>query len=387
METAFNPDVFRWARESAGLALEDAARVIGIVAASLLAIEQGEKAPSRTMLSHMAKAYHRSLLTFYLPAPPRKGDRGEDFRTVAADQTTAANAEVDALVRDLRARQRLVRTVLEDDEDTQPLAFIGSARVADGVAALVQSIEQQLGLTRTEYRQKNDAGEAFALLRERAEQAGVFVLLAGNLGSHHSAIPVSAFRGFAIADPIAPFIVINDGDAKAAWSFTLLHELAHLWLGATGVSGGVPEMKIERFCNEVAGAFLLSPVDLQALQVVGDDLDAQIQQVTVLANRWRVSRQMVAYSLFKTGRITREVWLRLETGISERWAVERRREKDKSKGSSGPSYYVVRRHRLGHAMLDFARRYTDAGALSPSKAAKVLGVKPRSVYPLLSLSA
>jgi Zn-dependent peptidase ImmA (M78 family) len=277
--------------------------------------------------------------------------------------------------------------VLEDDEDTQPLAFIGSARVADGVAALVRAIEQQLGLTRTEYRQKKDAGEAFALLRERAEQAGVFVLLAGNLGSHHSAIPVSAFRGFAIADPIAPFIVINDGDAKAAWSFTLLHELAHLWLGATGVSGGVPEMQIERFCNEVAGAFLLSSMDLQALQVVGDDLDAQIQQVTMYALRWRVSRQMVAYSLFKTGRITREVWLRLETGISERWASERRREKDKSKGSSGPSYYVVRRHRLGHAMLDFARRYTDAGALSPSKAAKVLGVKPRSVYPLLSLSA
>jgi Zn-dependent peptidase ImmA (M78 family) len=105
-------------------------------------------------------------------------------------------------------------------------------------------------------------------------------LLAGNLGSHHSAIPVSAFRGFAIADPIAPFIVINDGDAKAAWSFTLLHELVHLWLGATGVSGGVPEMQIERFCNEVAGAFLLSPVDLQALQVVGDDLDAQIQQAS-----------------------------------------------------------------------------------------------------------
>lgn len=325
METAFNPEVFRWARESAGLALEDAARAIGIVSTSLLAIEQGEKAPSRTTLSHMAKVYHRSLLTFYLPAPPRQGDRGEDFRTVAADRTTAANAEVDALVRDLRARQRLVRTVLEDDEDTQPLAFIGSARVADGVAALVRAIEQQLGLTRTEYRQKKDAGEAFALLRERAEQAGVFVLLAGSLGSHHSAIPVSAFRGFAIADPIAPFIVINDGDAKAAWSFTLLHELAHLWLGATGVSGGVPEMQIERFCCDVAGEFCG-------------------------AAAWR-------------------------------------REKDTPKGSSGPGCYAVRRHRLGHAMLDFARRYTDAGALSPAKAAKVLGVTPRSVCQLLALAA
>jgi hypothetical protein len=37
-------------------------------------------------------------------------------------------------------------------------------------------------------------------------------------------------------------------------------------------------------------------------------------------------------------------------------------------------------------MLDCARRYTNAGALSPSKAAKVLGVKPRRVYPLLSIS-
>lgn len=108
LDTAFNLDVFRCARESASLALEDAARAIGIVSASLLAMERGEKAPSRTTLSKMAKAYHRSLLTFYLPAPPRQGDRGEDFRTVGADRTTAANAEVDALVHiPLTSRDRL----------------------------------------------------------------------------------------------------------------------------------------------------------------------------------------------------------------------------------------------------------------------------------------
>ena len=153
----------------------------------------------------------------------------------------------------------------------------------------------------------------------------MFVLLAENLGSHHSAIPVSAFRGFAIADPIAPFIVINDGDAKAAWSFTLLHELAHLWLGATGVSGGVPEMQIERFCCDVAGEFC--------------------------------------------------------------GAAEWRREKDRPKGAGGSSGYGRAAHRLGHAMLDFARRYTEAGALSPVKMAKVLEVAPRSVYSLLALTA
>ena len=382
---AFNPEVFRWARESAGLEPEAAARSIGIVPASLIAIEQGKKEPSRTTLSNMSKVYRRSLLIFYLPAPPRKGDRGEDFRTVVADRTLEADADVDALVRDLRARQSLVRTVLEDDEDVEPLAFVGSASINDGVPALANSIEQMLGVTRGQYRAQKDTESAFALLRERAERAGVFVMLIGNLGSHHSAIPVEAFRGFAIADPIAPFVVINDGDAKAAWSFTLLHELAHLWLGATGVSGGgAPIKKIERFCNDVAGEFLLPWADVQSINVAGLDLDAQIDVIADHAHRWRVSRQMVAYGLFKAGRITLAAWRALEAGIRERWVAERRREKDRLKGSVKPSYYVVRRHRLGHAMLDFARRYTDAGALSPSKAAKVLGVKPRSVYPLLA---
>ena len=249
---SFNPAIFRWARESAGLEPETAARAIGIVPASLIAIEEGKKEPSRTTLSKMAKAYHRSLLTFYLPAPPRKGDRGEDFRTVNEGRSAEADADIDALVRDLRARQNLVRAVLEDDEDSKPLAFVGSASIDDGVPALAKAIEQMLGVTREQYRAQKDVTSAFALLRERVENAGVFVLLIGNLGSHHSAIPVEAFRGFAIADSIAPFVVINDGDAKAAWSFTLLHELAHLCLGATGVSGGgAPEMKIERFCNDV----------------------------------------------------------------------------------------------------------------------------------------
>jgi len=382
---AFNPEVFRWARESAGLALDDAARAMAIAPASLAAIEHGEREPSRAMLSKMTKLYRRSLLTFYLPAPPRKGDRGEDFRTVVADRTINAEADVDALVRDLRARQSLVRTVLEDDDDVRPLEFVGSATMKDGVSALVRSIEQMLGLTREQYRAQKDAASAFGLLRERAERAGVFVLLIGNLGSHHSSIAVEAFRGFAIADRIAPFVVINDGDARAAWSFTLLHELAHLWLGATGVSGGgAPEMRIERFCNDVAGEFLLPREDVQALDVAGLDLDTQIAVVTSHANRWRVSRQMVAYCLYKANRISLETWRTLEAGIRERWMAERRQEKEQVKGANGPSYYVVRRHRLGHAMLDFARRYTDAGALSPSKAAKVLGVKPRSVYPLLA---
>ncbi len=389
MMTRFNPEVFRWARESAGLGLEDGARAIGIAEASLKAIEAGEKEPSRSMLLTMAKVYRRSLLALYLPVPPRKGDRGEDFRTVVAERTVEAEADVDALVRDLRSRQRLVRAVLEDDEDVEPLEFIGSATMEAGVTVLREAIEKLLGITSIDYRAQKDTESAFNLLREKAESAGAFVLLVGNLGSHHSTIPVGAFRGFAISDPLAPFIVINDGDARAAWSFTLIHELAHLFLGTTGVSGaGFSEKKIERFCNDVAGEFLLPMSDVKMIELADLDTDEQIASISLYADRWRVSRQMVAYGLYKAGRLPLEAWKALSAEIHGRWVLERRREKEiaKIKKTSGPSYYVVRRHRLGSAMLDFARRSMNAGTLSPARAAKALGVKPRSVYALLSVA-
>jgi len=377
----FNPQVFQWARESAGLGLEEAARAIHIVPASLEAIENGAKEPSRTNLSNMARAYHRSLLSLYLANPPHKGDRGQDFRTVTADRTVEAEADIDALLRDIRVRQ-----VLAEEEDVQRLSFISSATMQQGVAAVCRSIEEALGVTRQEFRRQANAEQGFALLRKKAEQIGIFVLLAGNLGSHHSAIPVEAFRGFAIADDLAPFIVINDGDAKPAWSFTLVHELAHLWLGVTGVSGGAPERDIEKFCNDVAGKFFLSAAELAAVDIAGLDTEDQIAVITEHASRWRVSRPMVAYGLLRAGRISQRTWETLSAELHARWLAERRRARDiaRTKNEAGPTYYVVRRHRLGRAMLDFAHRAMDAGTLSPTRAAKVLGVKPRTVYTLLA---
>jgi hypothetical protein len=79
--------------------------------------------------------------------------------------------------------------------------------------------------------------EAFAYLRQKVESSRIFVLLLGNLGSHHTNISVEIFRGFALADKIAPLAVISDNDAVSAWCFTTLHKVAHLWLGETGVSG------------------------------------------------------------------------------------------------------------------------------------------------------
>lgn len=381
----FNPEIFRWARNTAGLTVDEAAGALQIKTTSLETVESGQDSPSRPLLLRMSKVYRRSLLAFYLPAPPSKGDRGQDFRTVAHDQTVNADAAVDALVRDLKARQSLVKSILEDEDDSRPVSFVGSASMKDGVEAISKAIQSTLGIDRKEFRKQRGSANAFTFLRNKVEEAGIFVLLIGNLGSHHSTISVEAFRGFAIADPVAPFIVINDQDAKTAWSFTLLHELVHLWLGATGVSGGRYEQQIEQFCNAVAADVLIPASEVATVKVAGLAINDQIAVISKHASDWNVSRQMLAYGLFKTSGISRENWQAIDGKIRQLWIAEKQREKEQSKAKdSKPSYYVVRRHRLGHAMLAFASRSLNAGTLSPSKAALVLGVTPRSVFPLLT---
>lgn len=388
------PGILTWARETAGLSIEAAAAKLGIREARGIAgpdrlreLEAGGPV-SRPLLLRMAKLYHRPLVTFYMDAPPPRGDRGEDFRTVP-ERNTALEPLVDAVVRDVRARQSMVRSVIESEDDAERIEFVGSLTMAAGVGRVLAAMRQSLQLDLPEFRAQGSPENAFTLLRDRVENLGVFVLLIGNLGSHHTAIDAFAFRGFALADAIAPFIVINDQDSKQAWSFTLLHELAHLWLGATGISGTFADMQIERFCNDVASNFLLLANELPAAGVTPElPAGEAADRIGAFAAERLLSRSMVAYRLFREDYLTEANWFALKDRFRREWLERRSAQRAHERNvEGGPSYYVVRRHRLGSALLHFVARSMSEGALTPTKAGKVLGVKPRNIMPLLSGAA
>ncbi len=396
-----NSSILTWARESAGLDLAEAADRLGLSSSEALSAEEklamfeaGERIPTRNQLVKFAAVYRRPLITFYMREPPTRGDRGEDFRQTSAAVSRRENALLDTLLRDVRARQEMVRELLEDDDDFEPNPFVGSATLDQGATTLAQSIAAALDFDYTSLAaRKGDADDLFKLLRSKAEAVGFFVLLIGDLGSHHSALSADVFRGFAVADKIAPFIVINDQDARPARSFTLIHELAHVWLGQSGVSG-VPETEtpttahdgIERFCNDVAGEFLLPDVALgakpAALDVANKDVAHSV--ASDIADLWSVSEPMVAYRLSRIGWISERLYQALAADYAARWRASRQQTKNQFKeAEGGPSYYVVKQSKLGNALIEVVRRTLRDNLLTHTKAAKVLGVKPSSVEPLL----
>ena len=389
-----NPEILVWARETAGLSLEDAAKKLALTensdrgaAVRLKEFETGDVSPSTAVLSRMSKTYRRSLLSFYLSAPPAKASRGHDFRLLP-QRHTVDEPLVDVLVRDIRARQSMVRSILEDDEDAKPNTFVGSVNTASSVEQVAAALQGVFAIDIPSYRRQPTVEAGFEYLRSKAESAGVFVLLIGNLGNYRTNLAIEAFRGFALADNLAPFVVINDQDAKSAWTFTLLHELSHLLLGETGISGARTNSKIEMLCNDAASILLVPQNEIVELGPdVGKAFDADVSHITKFCRQRLVSRSMVAYRLFKSGRIGEAEWQQLTEHFRREWYAlkEKLKEKQKAKEKDGgPNYYVIKRHRIGHALLIFVERGMQTGILTPTKAGKVLGVKPRSVAHLLA---
>ena len=198
-------------------------------------------------------------------------------------------------------------------------------------------------------------------------------------------LAAATLRGFALASDVAPFVVINAQDARTAWTFSLMPALAHIWPGASGVSGKVSDQTVEKFCNDVASEFLLPPDELALMNVgLQTTQESAARSISDFARQRHLSSMMVAYNLARAGLITNEMYLALAGWFRSLWRRNRDLQKEKQKDNDGPNYYVVRRHRLGRALLDVVARSLSEGTLSPTKAGQILGVKPRNVAPLLN---
>ena len=391
-----NPEILVWARETAGLTPEEAVKKLSIrdtkkasAVERLAGYESGAEDPSRPVLVKMSKQYRRPLVTFYLPKAPAKGYRGADFRTLpVGTHSPVMDAVLDALIRDIESRQGLVRAILADHDEISPLYFVGSRKISDGHDAVLNSLREILNVQLADYRSQRSPEAAFAFIRDRAERAGIFVILKGDLGSYHTAIDLEAFRGFSIADDLAPFIVINDRDARTAWTFTLLHEMVHLILGQTGVSGRWSENETERFCDDVAGNYLLPDNEADQIGLMNvSDFANTAQLITEFANKNHLSRTMVAYKAYRAGTIGPERYRELSNVFRQQWLQQRAAQNEQREPmSSGPDYYTVRRHRLGRGLTSFVNQMIEGGELSTTKAAKILGVRPSQVQPVLAAS-
>jgi Zn-dependent peptidase ImmA (M78 family) len=209
-----------------------------------------------------------------------------------------------------------------------------------------------------------------------SEDAGVMVMVSSVVGSNsHRTLDVDEFRGFALADDLAPLVFLNGADSKAAQMFTLAHELAHVWLDATGVSdtqaGEVPEQQTERWCNQVAAELLMPLDDLWAAHQSNAPVPDEIQR---LAREFKVSTLVALRRLFDAGYLTRsDLW--------QRYREEQERLRTlKERSSPGGDFYRSLGVRTSRRFARAIVSSTLEGLTSFPDAFRMLGVRKTATF-------
>ena len=325
------PNMLRWARERAGYNTEALVRRFP----KLEGWELGEVQPTLKQLEAFAKATHVPLGFLFLAEPPVERIPIPDFRRVANVHLDRPSPDLLDTVYLCQQRQDWYRDFARSMHHPV-LAFVGSARLEDDIVEVAARMRYALGMDLEERRRLSTWTDALRRFIEQADALGVLVMVSGVVGSNNRrGLDPQEFRGFALADPLAPLVFINGADTKAAQMFTLAHELAHLWLGQSAISDtearAAPDQAVERWCNRVAAELL---VPLAALRDALNPHADPLLELNRLARRFKVSTLVILRRIHDAGRLTRdELWTAYDVELARLRALP--------KGSGGDFYLTL----------------------------------------------
>lgn len=291
-----NPDVLAWALRRRGVTPDQ-------IATRQLTAEQikawqtkGGGSPTHPQAEALASKLRIPFLLLFLSEVPELNLEIPDLRTVSEKPATPPSIDFVQVINDCMVRQDWYREI-QQSNDAKPLPFVGSFRTHRDIAAVAHDIRTMLAVGPRQQK-ANTWNELLKELITAAEVLGVLVFRSAVVGhANNKKLSVKEFRGFVLSDAFAPIVFINGDDAKAAQSFTLIHELAHIWVGETGISD--PHLKKrsadlvnykERFCNSVAAEVLVPAAEFHSLWDAGRGLKANI---TSLGARFRVSSLVI----------------------------------------------------------------------------------------------
>jgi len=335
----------------------------------------GEAQPTLRQLEDFARLTHTALGYFFLPEPPALALPVPDFRTLGDGAMREPSSELLDTIFLCQQRQDWYRDYARL-HGLPATTFVGSGRLDEAPQSAAQRLREVLGVSPEERRQLPTWTDALRQLIGKAEDAGVLVMASSIVGSNsHRSLDVGEFRGFALADGWAPLIFLNGGDSKAAQMFTLAHELAHLWLGATGVSdvqaGQVPEQDTERWCNQVA-AELLMPLD--ALRAVYRPDAAVPEEIQRLSREFKVSTLVALRRLFDAGFIDQgRLWRHYREEQARLKTIEAR-------GTGGGDFYRTLGARTGKRFARALVASTLEGQTLFQDAFRMLGVRKTATF-------
>ncbi len=379
MITAYiNGKMLAWARERAGFERDRLAK--GTVSTKKIkAWEDGEEYPTQNQAMALAEKLGISYAMLFMPNVPAPDDLPiPDLRTVSGRRIKNPSLAFRDVMNTTLVRQDWVRDERKD-RGVRPLKFVGRFTVDSDPKKVAADMRAALELSSSDRAECTNYEAFIRHLVSRAEGLGILVMRSALVGHDtHRKLDVKEFRGFALSDPLAPVVFINDADAKAAQVFTIAHEMVHIWIGEDGVSDRTPNQKkqsinkIELFCDQVAAELLVPEAEFNKVWKDGPVKNAA--QST--ARHFRVSTLVALRRAKDLNRIDFDSFMEAVNEEYDRYRAldQRKREKQKEEDAQGGNFWASFDIRNGRALNTSVTNAVATNRASFTEASTLLGV-------------
>jgi len=372
MNIKLNPDVLRWARERAGLDEGSLARKVLGAKGTADTVKQWEKTGEVALrwVETIAKKTYTAFGYLFLDKKPEESLPIRDFRTVRNVALSKPSADLLDVLHRAQMRQAWYREYLIANGEER-LGFVGDASVKDSPEKTAENIRRTLGIGPNLTANADKWEDALRNTIEAIESSGILFLRAGYaFGFTGRKLSVDEFRGFALSDEYAPLIFINGADARNAQMFTLAHEVAHIWLGVSGISnlkktyanGSI----VESHCNRIAAEVLLP---LQEMKDRWRKDENSYDEIRRLSKKYKVSNIVVARRAHDAGFISRE---RYNSIFAQEIRLKR--------ASSGGDYYTNEQYQNSKRFSVALIRDAKEGRTLIHDAMKLLGIRKHETF-------
>ena len=301
MENNFciNPVVLKWARNTIGYTINEAAKKINVKADELNNWEEGIVETPIKKIKKLSQVYKRPTTVFLFNSIPDE-NVSKRFRQLLYSNMKSFSAPTLMAIRKAMRIQTLAKDVLGVNNNI----FLKETRNFKSIMnyeKIAIKLIEYLGLNESMVTKPKGIFEQLNMWKNAIESKGVYVLEVG--------FPVNEAKGFAIYDKQAPMIVLNTNDYPRSRIFTLLHELSHFIYGEDAIDDEYSLMsfstddKLEIKCNYLAGATLvpssflktkIKSLDLSLTNSINTSLD-------ILTRIFNVSKQVLLRRIYITG--------------------------------------------------------------------------------------
>lgn len=371
------PNVLKWARESARMTEETAAAKVSVTADKLKEWEAGKSQPTIRQAQTLAKAYKRPFSLFFLPDIPRDFQPLQDFRKKGSKVLTTSSIFI---IREIQQKQAWISDVYSENQEDK-LGFVGRFSIKDNPQIVAKDILRTLKINPASYEKDNPIKKWI----DAAETNGIFVSRTSFI---HSRLKLDSeeLQGFAIADPLAPFVFINSDDWSAPQLFTLVHELAHIWIAKTGISNEIePEIQrkdkfhpVELFCNEVAANALMPKETILSFDSAAFQNSKNVFRI---AKQLGVSSFALLVRALNLDIISTSTYQKLKKRSDidyieylKREEEKKARQKEKEK-PGGPDYFLLQLNRNSRLFTQTVLDAFRGGFIEPTLASNLLNVQ------------